>query len=46
VNPPIPDGNRWVTHATFRAPGTYVLQAQATDGKWLTTDNVTFTVTP
>ena len=46
VNPPIPAGNRWVTHATFRVPGTYVLQAQTTDGKWLTTENVTFTVTP
>jgi hypothetical protein len=46
VNPPIPPGNTWVVHATFRQPGTYVLRCQASDGLLFTQENVTFTVTP
>ena len=46
VNPPIPDGNKWIVHATFREPGTYVLRCQASDGLWNTNENVTFIVTP
>ena len=41
-----PPGNTWVVTARFREPGTYVLRAQASDGLWYTTEDVTFTVTP
>jgi len=41
---PPPDG-KWVTRATFREPGTYVLRAVASDGALFTYENVTVTVT-
>ncbi len=40
---PPPDG-RWMTQATFAAPGTYVLRVQAHDGGLATIDAVTVTV--
>lgn len=43
--PPIPPDNRWVYHAIFQAPGTYVLRALAHNGSRFTVENVTFTVT-
>jgi hypothetical protein len=46
VNPPIPEGNKWIVRATFSQPGTYVLRCQASDGLWNTNENVTFSVTP
>jgi len=46
VNPPIPEGNRWVVRATFKAPGTYVLRAQGHNGSLFTNEDITFTVTP
>ena len=41
---PPPDG-KWVVHATFKEPGTYVLRAVASDGSLFTYDNVTVIVT-
>ena len=41
---PPPDG-KWVTRATFREPGSYVLRAVASDGALFTYENVTVTVT-
>jgi hypothetical protein len=42
--PSIPADNQWVTRVTFKAPGTYVLRAQAHDGGLFATDDVTITV--
>lgn len=44
--PPIPPGNKWIHHVTFRNPGTYVLRAQVRDGFHFVNENITFTVTP
>jgi autonomous glycyl radical cofactor GrcA len=41
---PPPDG-KWVVHATFQEPGTYVLRAIASDGALFTNENVTVSVT-
>jgi hypothetical protein len=43
--PEPPPGNKWVTQATFKEPGTYTLRAVASDGSLFTYDNVTVTVT-
>ena len=42
--PPAPPGNRWVTSATFSAPGAYVLRCLAHDGGLQTYADVTFVV--
>ena len=46
VNPPIPEGNRWVVRATFPAPGTYVVRAQAHNGSLVTNEDIVVNVTP
>ena len=43
--PEPPPDNKWITQATFKEPGTYVLRAVASDGAVFTYDNVTVTVT-
>jgi hypothetical protein len=43
--PEPPPGNKWVTSATFKEPGTYTLRAVASDGSLFTYDNVIVTVT-
>ena len=43
--PPAPAENKWVTHATFAEPGTYVLRCQAHDGGLMATEDITFVVT-
>jgi len=46
-NPPTaPEGNRWITHATFAQPGTYVLRGRADDGGLFRDVEVVVTVTP
>ena len=42
--PPVPDGNKWLVHATFKAPGTYVLRCLAHDGAMMTARDITVTV--
>jgi hypothetical protein len=42
--PAVPVNNRWVTHAIFHTPGTYVLRAQAHDGGLLAIEDITFIV--
>lgn len=42
--PPIPADGKYSVRATFTAPGTYVLRAQAHDGGLLTTEDITFVV--
>ena len=44
--PPEPDDGRWVTHATFHDPGTYVLRARADDGGLYDDEEVTVIVEP
>lgn len=44
--PPLPPGDRFVAHATFKEPGTYVLRCLASDGALGTDGDVTVTVTP
>jgi hypothetical protein len=44
--PPIPPGNKWETHATFKNPGEYVLRCVAHDGALMTTENVMIVVVP
>jgi hypothetical protein len=46
VPPPAPDGDRWVTRATFSQPGTYVLRGHADDGGLFADVQVTVTVRP
>jgi hypothetical protein len=46
VNPPIPEGNRWVVRATFKEPGTFVLRGLGSDGLWNTNEPVTIVVNP
>jgi autonomous glycyl radical cofactor GrcA len=41
---PPPDG-RWVVHATFQEPGSYILRAVASDSALFTYENVAVTVT-
>jgi hypothetical protein len=43
--PEPPPDNTWITQATFKEPGTYVLRVVASDGAVFTYDNVTVTVT-
>jgi hypothetical protein len=45
VTPEPPPDNTWIVRATFSAPGTYALRAQAHDGGLSTTQEVTFAVT-
>lgn len=44
VPPPVPADGKWVAHATFEAPGTYVLRARADDGALLGDETLTITV--
>ncbi|MCY3840316.1 MAG: hypothetical protein OXH09_16990, partial [Gammaproteobacteria bacterium] len=44
--PDPPPMGRWEVEASFTAPGTYVLRCLAHDGGLMTTEDVTFTVTP
>jgi hypothetical protein len=44
--PPVPPGGKWLAHATFHDPGTYVLRCVASDGALQTYDDVTFNVAP
>ena len=44
VVPPIPEGNRWQTRATFAQPGTYVVRALAHDGGLFSSQDVTIVV--
>jgi hypothetical protein len=43
--PPMPNDGKIVTHATFEAPGTYVLRVRADDGALYDDQDVTITVT-
>jgi hypothetical protein len=45
IIPEPPAGGKWVVHATFDEPGTYVLRAVASDGSLFTYENVTISVT-
>jgi len=45
VAPPVPDGGKYVVHATFTDPGTYVLCARADDGGLTADDMMTVNVT-
>jgi hypothetical protein len=42
--PAVPPDGRWVAHATFHEPGTYVLRARADDGALFGDDELTVTV--
>ncbi len=42
--PPTPPDGKWVTKATFNAPGTYVLRGLATDGGLSASEDITFVV--
>ena len=44
--PPEPEDGRWVTHATFHDPGTYVLRGRADDGGLYDDEEVTVIVEP
>ena len=44
--PDPPPMGRWEVAASFTEPGTYVLRCLAHDGGLMTTEDVTFTVTP
>jgi hypothetical protein len=43
VPPPQPPDGKWVVHATFDTPGTYVLRARADDGALVADDELTIT---
>ncbi len=45
VPPPAPEGDRWVTTATFDEPGTYILRGRADDGGLFSDVEVTVQVT-
>ncbi|MCB1670784.1 MAG: hypothetical protein R3F41_10710 [Gammaproteobacteria bacterium] len=45
IIPEVPEDNRWVTSATFSAPGDYVLRGIASDGSMFTYRNIYVTVT-
>ena len=42
--PATPTDGKWVSHATFSEPGTYVLRCLAHDGGLMTSEDVTFVV--
>jgi len=42
----VPEGNRWVSTATFDQPGEYVLRGIASDGSIFSYQNIHVTVTP
>jgi hypothetical protein len=44
--PPVPAEGKWIGHATFAEPGTYVLRCLAHDGGLATAKDVTFVVKP
>jgi hypothetical protein len=44
--PPVPADGKWVVHAKFTQPGTYVLRCLAHDGGLSSTEDVTVVVTP
>jgi hypothetical protein len=44
--PPVPPDNRWVTRATFSAPGTYIIRGLAHDGGLIDFEDVTVVVEP
>ena len=46
IIPEPPPNNRWISQATFNAPGNYVLRGVASDGSLFTYQNLTVTVTP
>ncbi len=46
ASPPVPDDGRFLVHATFDRPGTYVLRCRADDGGLWTDQDVTITVVP
>jgi hypothetical protein len=46
IPPAAPEGNRWVTRATFSQPGTYVLRGRADDGGLFADVEVVVTVRP
>ena len=46
VTPDPPEDGRWVTEATFSAPGDYLLRAIAHDGGLATTADLAVSVTP
>ena len=46
IVPEPPPQNRWMTTATFKEPGSYVLRAVASDGSLFTYDDVTVEVDP
>jgi len=43
--PPVPPGNRWIYHVTFKQPGTYVLRGYLSSGNKFAVENITFNVT-
>jgi hypothetical protein len=45
IIPEVPEGNRWVSTATFSQPGEYVLRGIASDGSMFTYQNIYVTVT-
>ena len=45
VTPKAPEDGKWVVHAKFGEPGTYVLRCQAHDGGLSTVEDITFVVT-
>jgi hypothetical protein len=44
--PPVPPEGRWISRATFRDPGTYVLRCLAHDGGLMSSQDVTVVVIP
>ena len=44
TTPPTPPGGKWDVHATFSAPGTYVLRCLTSDGALLVSQDVTVVV--
>ena len=46
VLPPVPKDNIWHISTSFGKPGTFVVRCQANDGLLMTSQNITFTVTP
>jgi hypothetical protein len=45
IIPEVPENNRWISEATFHAPGEYVLRGVASDGSMFTYQNINVTVT-
>jgi hypothetical protein len=44
VTPKVPADGKWLIHAAFSEPGTYVLRCQAHDGGLTATEDITFVV--